>query len=97
MQTIESLYEGLSRHYDLHLFKANAVVRQRVIDAIYRRTIKGQLDEDTAVKLLERLSGHTWSSWWKTLLGSRSKDAEIVIHVLKIYTGDLQPPMPRPR
>jgi hypothetical protein len=57
-----------------------------VINAIYRRTVKGQLDEATATELLEWLGKKPWSSWWKTLLGTRRKDAEIIIHVIDVHS-----------
>jgi hypothetical protein len=82
----EALYESLSRRFQRTLFPDNAAIRLRVINAIHRRTAKGQLDETTATELLEWLSRKPWSSWWKTLLGTRSKDAEIIIHVIDVYS-----------
>lgn len=88
MPAYEYLYYTLSEHFEAHLFKDNAAIRKRVVDAIYRKTVKGQMDEDTAEKLLRWLAEHTLSSWWRSLVGSRSKDAEIVIHVLDAYALD---------
>ncbi|GAA2125089.1 hypothetical protein GCM10009825_01110 [Arthrobacter humicola] len=88
MPAYEYLYSSLSQHFETHLFKDNAVIRKRVIEAIYRKTVKGQMDEDMAEKLLQWLAEHTLSYWWRNLLGSRSKDAEIVVHVLDAYASD---------
>lgn len=81
----QALHTGMSQRFKLYLFPDNAATRQRVIDAIYRRTVKGQLDETTAAELLEWLSKKTWSSWWRAL-GAKGKDAAIVIHVIDVYS-----------
>lgn len=83
----QGLHSLLSQRFSLNLLADNTATRKRVIDAIYRRTIKGQLDETSARELLEWLAEKTWSSWWRTLLGTRSKDAEIVLHVLDVYAS----------
>lgn len=84
--TYEALHANLSQRFQRTLFPDNAAIRLKVINAIYRRTAKGQLDEATATELLEWLGRKPWSSWWKTLLGTRRKDAEIIIHVIDVHS-----------
>lgn len=81
----EFLRNSLSQYFDDYLFKNNASVRKRVINAICRRTKRGQMEEVTAEELLAWLGEHTMSHWWETLVGSRSDD-EIVTHVLDVYS-----------
>lgn len=91
-ETYESVYTELSAEYERVLALECAVVRERVISAIYRSTRKGQLDESTALEVfawLRVLTKH--SVWWRRqFLGQVGKvpgrkSAEIVIRVLEVY------------
>lgn len=86
LQNYSTLHASLSHHYDQRLFEHNAAVLKRVINAIYRRTKRGQLDEEVAVELLQWMAGKTWSSWWEKMLENRRKDHDIVVHVLETYS-----------
>lgn len=80
----QALHTSMSQRFKRALFPENAATRQRVIDAIYRRTASGQLEETTATELFQWLEGKTWSSWWRTL-SAQGTDAEIVVQVSDVY------------
>lgn len=81
----QTLHTNLSKRFKLYLFPENTAVRQQIVDAIYRQTVEGHLEEYSAAELFEWLAGKTWSSWWRSL-GAQGTDAEIVAEVMNVYS-----------